>query len=101
MTDKNGYNDSIMGSVDGVDYMLGHKTRTVRHEIFNGANRDHSKEDGLWIAVSPKTHDILHQSKEPDSLWGRLMVKAEGKWLAKDWSRTVQDFVDRYGKNYL
>lgn len=101
MTDRNGYNPSIMGSEDGVDYLLGSKCQTVRHEIFNGANRQKSKEDGLWIAVSPRSHEVLHQSKAKGSLWHWLMIKAEGKWLAEDWSRTVQDFVERYGRNYL
>lgn len=99
--DSNGYNPSIMGSQDGIDFLYGHKCETVRHEIFNGPNRDHSKEDGLWIAVTPKNHDVIHQSKELGSLWWQLMKRAEGAWLAADWTRTVQDFVDRYGKNYL
>lgn len=101
MTDSNGYNESIMGSRDGIDYFYERPAETVRHEIFNGSSRELAKQDGLWIAVTPANHDRLHQSKEPGSLWHQLMVKAEAAWLAADWMRSVQDFVDRYGKNYL
>lgn len=99
--DKNGYNPSIMGSKDGIDYFTGNPAETVRHEIFNAANRQKSKEDGLWIAITPLHHEMVHRSKEEGTAWHKLMIEAERRWLSHDWTRTVQDFVDRYGKNYL
>ena len=99
--DSNGYNRSIFGSEDGTCYVLGVKTQTVRHEIFNGAYRQISKADGLWIAVAPEVHEQLHMDKTEGSQWNLLMKRGEALWLAEDWDRTVQDFVNRYGKNYI
>ena len=99
--DRNGYNISIMGSVDGIDYFTGEPEETVRHEIFNGPNREKSKKDGLWIAITPEHHARIHRSKEEGSEWHNLMVAGQIEWLKADWGRSIIEFVERYGKNYL
>lgn len=98
---KSKYSPSLFGSIDGVDFLTGIECDTARHEIFNGAYRDYSKEDGLWIAVSPANHEMIHESKEDGSVWDELRKQAEVLWLTADWSRTVLAFVKRYGANYL
>lgn len=92
------YNKSLFDTQDGICYITGRKCDTARHEIFNKYSREYSKQDGLWIAVSPEAHEKVHTDH---ALWLQLKVKAQLKWLTADWTRSIQDFVDRYGRNYI
>lgn len=96
--DKNGYNKSLFNSEDGVCYLTGRRCDTARHEVFNKHTRAYSKEDGLWIAVSPEVHERIHSDYK---LWNELKKQAEELWLLEDWDRSINDFVERYGKNYM
>lgn len=98
---SNGYNKSLFKTEDGLCYITGERCDTARHEIFNGAYRKLSKHDGLWIAVSPMAHELIHKSKGKGSLWNELQKDAELLWLIQDNSRSIDDFIKRYGKNYL
>ena len=97
--DKNGYNKSLFNTCDGVCYLTGRRCDTARHEIFNKHARQYSKEDGLWIAVSPEIHEMIHANK--DGIWDELKREAEILWLVEDVSRSIGDFMERYGRNYL
>lgn len=99
MTDRNGYNKSLFNTEDGTCYIHKTKCDTARHEIFNKHARQFSKADGLWIAVSPETHEAIHNNV--DGVWDMLKRKAEVKWLTADYDRSINDFIERYGKNYL
>lgn len=99
--DKNGYNKSLFQTEDGTCYITGRKCDTARHEVFNGANRKLAKYDGLWVAVSPEAHDAIHSSKAEGSIWYGLMYEAEILWLLEDYDRSINDWIRRYGKNYL
>lgn len=75
---------------------------THRHEIFYGtANRKKSIEDGMVIFLRPQLHNMsnagIHFNKEFD-----LEVKqaAERRWL-EYYGGTIEDFIKRYGRNYL
>lgn len=96
--DKNGYNDSLFNTADGTCFLTGKVCATARHEIFNKDARKASKEDGLWIAVCPEIHDRIHNDY---ILWDRLKRDAEIKWLVADFNRSIGDFVERFGRNYL
>lgn len=72
------------------------------HEVFYGtANRKLSKEDGLVIPLCPAHHNMsnmgVHFNKALDE---KIKQQAEKIWL-KEYSKTVDDFIKRYGKNYL
>lgn len=100
--DSNGYNKSLFGSEDGISYWSLIEGQTVRHEVFNGRPyRKYSKEDGLWVALTPQEHEQIHKDKREGTYWNKLQREGEKLWLLEDWSRSVQDFVDRYGRNYL
>lgn len=73
-----------------------------RHEVFYGtANRKKSIEDGLVIFLSPELHNMsdrgIHFNREFD-----ILVKecAECAWLDY-YGKTLSEFINRYGKNYL
>ena len=70
--DRNGYSDSLFDTHFGECFVLqrlGLDPRvsdTVRHEIFQGNTRSESKEDGLWINLSPEYHERWHGGKIED-----------------------------------
>lgn len=97
--DNNGYNKSLFDTEDGVCYLTGLKCDTARHEIFNKHARQFSKEDGLWIAVSPEMHAMIHRNE--NRIWDELKRDAEYYWLIADYDRSINDFINRYGRNYL
>ena len=73
-----------------------------RHECFFGtANRKISIEDGLVVFLEPRLHNMsnegVHFNKEFD-----LMIKreAEKRWL-EYYHKDIEDFIKKYGRNYL
>ena len=95
MTDRNGYNLSIMGTEDGVCFICGRQPDTARHEVFYGPNRQASKREGLWIAVCPDCHRKIHANPE-----GFQLLKVTGQ-RAFEVLRPRGEFVRIFGRNYL
>lgn len=76
--------------------------RLIRHEVFFGVrNRQKSIDDGLVIFITPMQHNMskqgIHFNREYD-----LYAKREGEkcWM-KYYNKTIDDFIKRYGRNYL
>lgn len=73
------------------------------HEVFFGkANRHKSIEDGLVIPLCHQYHHHgnligIHQDIELNLKYKRI---AEKRWL-EHYNKTIDDFIDRYGRNYL
>ena len=74
-----------------------------RHEIFegNGGNRKKSIEDGLVIFISPEMHRTgKHSIHKSPKEW--LFLKKLGQQIyMKHYSKTAEEFRQRYYKNYL
>ena len=73
-----------------------------RHEIFYGtANRQKSIEDGLVIFLRPEDHNMsdngIHANIDFDLYAKR---KAQKRWM-EFYGKTTEQFIKRYGKNYL
>ncbi len=72
-----------------------------RHEIFGGANRHKSIEDGLVIFLTPEDHNMgdngIHKNREFDLYAKR---KAQIRWM-EFYGKTVEQFRKRYGRNWL
>lgn len=73
-----------------------------RHEIFFGVrNRQKSIDDGLVVFLKPELHNMskngVHYNKKFDLM---LKQRAEIVWL-KYYNKTIDDFIKRYGRNYL
>ena len=73
-----------------------------KHHIFEGtANRKLSEKDGLWIQLREDWHDLsdygVHFNKELDL---KLKRMAQRRWQ-EYYNKTKEDFIARYGKNYL
>ena len=77
-----------------------------RHEVFegNGGNRKKSIEDGLVIFTSPDLHRTgktsIHLTPEKWEQLTQMKKIAEKTWL-EYYDKTIEDFRERYHKNYL
>lgn len=73
-----------------------------RHEIFYGIrNRKKSIEDGLVVFLRPELHNAsslgVHFNRELDL---ELKREAEKRWL-EYYHKDIEDFIKKYGRNYL
>lgn len=73
-----------------------------RHEIFYGVrNRKKSIEDGLVVFLRPELHNAsslgVHFNRELDL---ELKREAEKRWL-EYYHKDIEDFIKKYGRNYL
>lgn len=69
----------------------------THHMIHGTANRKLADEDGLTCRLCHECHMNLHSTGVHD---GELKVEAERMWL-KNTGKTIEDFIKRYGRNYL
>lgn len=71
------------------------------HEVCYGKNRKKSIEDGLCVYLCGKHHNQsnegVHFNHDLDIA---LKKKAEECWL-EYYHKTIEDFIQRYGRNYL
>ena len=76
-----------------------HRDHYHRHEIFFGPNRQHSIEDGLVVFLRPNQHNMgpgcIHRNRDYD-----LIVKRAGQ-TEYEKTHSHEEFMQRYGKNYL
>lgn len=73
-----------------------------RHEVFFGTrNRQKSIDDGLIVFLRPEMHNAskvgVHFNREFDLYLKQI---AERAWL-EYYDKTTEDFIKRYGRNYL
>lgn len=73
-----------------------------KHHIFFGiANRRKSDEDGCWIWLCGKHHNLSNEGIHFDRKFD-LAIKelAEQRWI-EHYDKSKADFLVRYGRNYL
>lgn len=83
-------------------YISGYEgTGLQKHHCFNGPNRRLAEEDGLWVwlkwdrHIADSPHSTPHNDPAVDLFLKRVAQKAyEG-------NHTRDEFMARYGKNYL
>ena len=69
----------------------------VHHMIFGTAKRKLADQDGLTVHLCHYHHFMLHRHglhKE------ELQQLAEKTWL-EHYNKSIEDFIQRYGRNYL
>lgn len=69
----------------------------THHMIFGTANRKLADKDGLTVQLCHMHHMRLHQQNEHKEELQRL---AQATWM-EYYRKSVDDFIKRYGKNYL
>ena len=71
-----------------------------KHHIFFGANRKISETDGCWCYLCGRHHNLskegVHFNRDIDLMLKRI---AQANWEKTNGSR--EEFIKRYGKNYL
>ena len=84
-------------------FFCGSEVNLERHHCLHGtANRRRAEEDGLWTYLCPECHrgtDGVHGKNGHDKDL-TLKKAAEYQWM-KLYGKTKEDFIKRYGKNYL
>lgn len=83
-------------------YITKSTTNLHKHHIFEGtANRKLSEEDGMWIWLRADWHNMsdygVHFNKELDLKLKRIGQKAWQEY----YNKTKEEFIARYGRNYL
>lgn len=88
----------IPGDENGKCFLCGRVGPTDEHHIFGGhANRKLSELDGLKINLCRTCHTTAHSDYKTNVALKKI---GETAWL-KAYRKQVEDFIDRYGKNYL
>lgn len=92
---------SIISNDINCCYNCGSSNWIQIHHIFGASNRNKSTKDGLVIPLCQHCHldqkDGIHFNKE-----FRLSIQklAEKIWIDY-YDKTIEDFIERYGRNYL
>lgn len=95
---------SIM-QLDHVCYLCsknGQTDRLERHHIFGGANRGKSEEDGLWVWLCG--NECHRNGKQAAHRSRNTMIslhRAGELAYLEAYNKTKEDFLTRYGRNYL
>lgn len=75
--------------------------RAHRHEVFFGRNRKRSIEDGLVVFLTPAMHNMSDQGVHFNRSFDLELKKAGQKTWMEYYNKTAEEFIDRYGRNYL
>ena len=100
--DRNGYAPSILqwtADEECAFCRVQSKGLLARHEVFQGKNRTASKRYGLWITVCPSCHSFIHSNPAAADV-ADLDKQAQNQAMHK-YGWTEDQFIQRFGKNYL
>ena len=103
--DSNGYAPSLMQSEEeqAYCYRCGRSCEKLdRHEPLGGANREKSKELGLWVVLCHFSchQEAPHSVHKDASEANRLRVKAQ-RVAMKHYGWSTADFIREFGRSYL
>lgn len=93
---KKGYEFSLM--TDDLEHCYICKKKAVQyHHIFNASARNKCTEDHLWIPVCFDCHVMIHNERSQRTNYN---LKRDAQLVYEE-THTHQEYMDRYGKNYL
>lgn len=82
-------------------FVCGNVSNIHIHEVFYGKNRQRSIEDGCCVYLCGKHHNMskegIHFNNSLDLQVKQMM---QNKWC-EYYKKTTDDFIERYGRNYL
>ncbi len=82
-------------------YECGSCSNLQVHHCWHGSNRKLADEDGLTVYLCQRCHRRLHNDKNLSrDLDIKYMTIAEKAYL-EFYNKTIEEFIERYGKNYL
>lgn len=77
----------------------GNTSNLIRHHCLNGTHqRQKAEHDGLWVWMTVKEHDHIHNTAEgrEQLMWLKRLAQEE-----YEKEHTREEFIKRYGKSYL
>ena len=77
------------------------KEGLVRHEVFFGKNRQKSIEDGLVVFLTPELHNMSDYGVHFNHTFDKELKQIGQKVWMEHYNKTIEEFIERYGKNYL
>lgn len=83
-------------------FICGRIANLEKHHCLHGtANRKKAEQDKLYVKICPECHRGTNgvHGKNGHDLDEYLKQRAEKKYL--DAGHTIEEFIQRYGKNYL
>ena len=98
--DKSGYAASIMQEDLSHCFLCGRCDRKLdRHEPLQGAYRDKSKADGLWVTLChvPCHEGLAHGDRETREYLSRIAQEKAQEVYGWD----TAEWIKRYGKNWI
>lgn len=82
-------------------YVCGQELGLHTHEVFFGKNRQNSIEDGCCVYLCGRHHNLSKEGVHLNhSLDLKLKKEMEKKWL-ETYDETIENFIERYGRNYI
>ncbi len=82
-------------------YVCGTSQNIHIHEVFFGKNRQKSIEDGCCVYLCGKHHNQSNEGVHFNhNLDLELKQTLERKWI-EYYNKTIDDFIKRFGRNYL
>ena len=79
-------------------YECGAPATDIHHALYGSERRKLADKDGLTVPLCRRCHERLHSSKGHEMAL-RYKQLAEMTYILQ--GHTVEEFVERYGKNYL
>lgn len=72
-----------------------------RHHCFGGGNRQISEHDGCWIWLCGRHHNLSNEGIHFDRVFDlEVKMATELAWMKQN-DKTIDDFIKRYGRNYV
>lgn len=101
--DRNGYAPSIVQHTGGHCFACGCSCKPLqRHEVFFGANREKSKNLGLWVELCADTCHIYGPNAVHNNRTQDLGLKQIAQAAAmREYGWTTAEVIRRIGRNYL
>lgn len=100
--DRNGYAPSIIQFDMGQCYRCHKRAEKLdRHEIFGAANRVKSKRLGLWVMLC---HTTCHEGRDgvhQNSAEALKLHKIGQEAAMRRYGWSTEEFIGKFGKNYL
>ena len=73
----------------------------VRHEVLFGRNRQKSIEDGLVVFLTPEMHNMSNKGVHFNKEFDKYLKKIGQKTWQMYYNKSTEEFIKRYGRNYL
>ena len=83
---------------DNTCFLCGSTWDLQKHHVWHGtSNRAKAEKDGLYLRLCSTCHSNLHDKGIKDRY---LMEVGERAYLSR-YNKTIEEFIERYGKNVI